>query len=187
VLIGRVATAPGNLDGGEGGGGGGGGGGGADARGGPATTSGRNPFAPPPAPPPEYESLTALTRRRAPPPNARVPVPLGFPGIPPLSADVISEAMDAVGACLGTPRAASSGASLDGLEDVTPPPDPGQPPDAQVRPTQRMPSPVHCTCFGTARLACPHTPLTPLTPPLPPATSRRRCLPRSCARRACGW
>jgi hypothetical protein len=161
------------LDGGEGGGGNnGGGGGGGDARGGHATSSGRNPFAP--APPPEYESLTALTRRRAPPPNARVPVPLGFPGIPPLSADVISEAMDAVGACLGTPRAASSGASLDGLEDITPPPDPGQPPDAQARATvwDRLPSLSHA---AHARL--------------PPArhVTAPRCWPRSCARRACGW
>lgn len=52
-----------------------------------------------------------------------------------MGADVLMDAMEAVGACLGTPRAESSGASLDGLEEATPPPDPGQPPappDAQV-------------------------------------------------------
>ena len=83
---------------------------------------------------PEYESLNALTRRRQQPaaPPAAAATALAFQG---MSTDVLNEAMEAVGACLGTPRAESSGASLDGLEDATPPPDPGQPPappDAHV-------------------------------------------------------
>jgi tetratricopeptide (TPR) repeat protein len=109
-----------------------GGNGEAGARGGVPASSGRGA---PPGDTPEYESLNALTRRRQapaqPPPSAAAG--LAFQG---MSADVLlTDAMEAVGACLGTPRAESSGASLDGLEDATPPPDPGQPlapPDAHV-------------------------------------------------------
>jgi hypothetical protein len=83
-------------------------------RGGAPTSSGRGA----PGETPEYESLNALTRRRQPAaaPAVSAPAAMAFQGMG-VSADVLTDAMEAVGACLGTPRAASSDSDED-MEDA---------------------------------------------------------------------
>ncbi len=62
-----------------------------------------------------------------------MPPPLGFPGIPPLNVEVLSDAMDAMNACLGTPRNPGQGSDLS-LHELGSLPPPRAPPPSAVAP-----------------------------------------------------